>query len=93
MELELSPLQRKISYALLAVLWPMMLYNFAFPYQVAWLQQALYWTGIAIIVTHAVEVFLFLPKLPASTNKLLGIVMIFFFGIVYASGFPKTPGK
>ena len=42
MELELSPLQRKISYALLAVLWPMMLYNFAFPYQVAWLQQALY---------------------------------------------------
>lgn len=87
--MELTEQQRKISYAILIILWPMMLYNFMFPYQVAWLHQVLYWTGIAVIVTHVVEVFLFYPRLPANSNKVLGVIRIFFFGIVYASSLPK----
>ena len=89
MELELTEQQRKVSYAILLVLWPVMIYNLVMPFQLHVLQQALYWTAIAISITHAVEIFLFYPRLPATTNKVLGIVLIFFFGIVYGSNLPK----
>lgn len=89
MDLELSETQRKISYALLVVLWPVMIFNFVVPFESHWLQQALFWTGIGISVTHVAEVFLFYPRLPETTNKAVGVVLIFLFGVVYGSSLPK----
>ena len=82
----LSPVQRKISYVLLSVLWPLIMYNFACPFSSTALQQSLYWMGIAMSLVHFVEVFMFYSKLKPETNKVAGVLMLFFFGIVYASG-------
>ena len=89
MDLELSELQRKISYALLVPLWAVILYNFVMPLEPHGLQVFLYWSGVAMSIIHAAEVFIFYPRLPEGTNKLLGVVLIFFFGIVYGSSLPK----
>ena len=37
-------------------------------------------------LTHLAEVFIFYKKLKPETHKAVGIVMLFLFGIVYASG-------
>lgn len=90
MDLELTEVQRKISYALLAPLWAVIIYNYMMPLEQNGLQVFLYWSGVVMSVIHAAEIFIFYPRLPKTTNKLLGIVLIFFFGIVYGSSLPKN---
>jgi uncharacterized protein YhhL (DUF1145 family) len=84
--MSLSPVQRKVSYVSLVLLWALVIYNFICPFTNTILQLSLYWGGIAIIVVHFIEVFIFYSKLKAETPKVQGVLMLFFFGIVYASG-------
>ena len=88
--MKLDPLQRNISYAILVVLWSLIALNIAKPCSIAWLQQSLFWTGLLMSVVHTAEVFVFYKKLKPQTNKLVGIIMLYLFGIVYASGLDES---
>ena len=84
--MKLTPTQQKISYPLLVILWLAIGYNFICPFSNVTLQQTLYWGGIGMVAVHGAEVFIFYAKLKPETNKIIGVLMLFFFGIVYASG-------
>jgi uncharacterized protein YhhL (DUF1145 family) len=88
--MELTESQRKASYAILTVLWIAIAINFVAPFGIGWLQTGLFWTGIILAISHAVEIGLFLPKLPQSVNKVQGALLIFLYGIVYASSFDQN---
>lgn len=83
--MKLNPLQQKISYATLIILWLLIAFNYIFPFSITGLQQALYWTGIVMAAVHMAEVFIFYKKLKPETSKAVGVVMLFLFGIAYAS--------
>jgi len=83
--MNLTPEQRKVSYIILSITWLAIAINFLFPFPIAMLSTALYWTGIVMAAAHLVEVLIFSPKLKFVENKALGVMLIFLFGIVYAS--------
>jgi uncharacterized protein YhhL (DUF1145 family) len=86
--MKLTDTQRKISYVILSVTWLAIAINYVAPFSVGWVQTALFWTGIGMGAAHLIEVGIFWKKLPPESNKAVGAVMLFLFGIVYASSLP-----
>ena len=88
--MHLSATQRRLSFTILTIIWLAIAINYLIPVPPAWLSTTLYWLGIGMGAVHLIEVFIFFNKLEDNTNKLIGVLMLFLFGIIYASSLDEN---